>query len=83
MPTPLPPPPKRRGAPSAGAETHAKPTILAYDTRIKWNIIILVSQLLLAQIGLWGLFMKVVNNLVGETVGWIFGIYFYPYLRQV
>jgi hypothetical protein len=56
---------------------------MAYDTRIKWNILILISQLLLAQIGLWGLFMKVVNNLVGETVGWIFGIYFYPYLRQV
>jgi hypothetical protein len=82
MPTPLPPPPKRRGAPSAGAENHAKPT-MAYDTRIKWNMIILVSQLLLAQIGLWGLFMKVVNNLVGETVGWILGIYLYPYHRQM
>lgn len=79
MPTPLPAPPKRRGAPSGAAGTkgmanwgHATPT-MAYDSRIKWNLILLVLHLLLAQVGLWTLVTKLLANLVGETTAWIVG----------
>jgi uncharacterized membrane protein YpjA len=50
-----------------------QPSRLAYETRIKWNILILVAQLFLTQIGVWDLIMKVVKGIVGETIGWIIG----------
>ncbi|PVG04665.1 hypothetical protein CPB86DRAFT_771334 [Serendipita vermifera] len=69
MSTPIPAPPKHRA--SIGSSMMVQPSRLAYETRIKWNILILVAQLFLSQIGVWDLIMKVINGVVGETIGWI------------
>ncbi|KAG8812794.1 hypothetical protein FRC18_002788 [Serendipita sp. 400] len=67
----LPAPPKHRAAPSRAV---TKPSGPAYDNRIRINGIILVAQLVLVQIGLWGLFIRglkaVVGNALGSLIDW-------------
>ncbi|KIM34354.1 hypothetical protein M408DRAFT_325774 [Serendipita vermifera MAFF 305830] len=63
MSTALPGPPKHRRQ-----AKNVTPTVLAYENRIKWNIAIIVSQLFLAQIGIWGLFRNLLNKTLGVTI---------------
>ncbi|KAG8805199.1 hypothetical protein FRC17_005680 [Serendipita sp. 399] len=71
MSAPLPAPPKHRAAApnNPSTTTTTKPSGLAYDNRIRINGIILVSQLVLIQIGLWGLFIRGVKAVVGQALG--------------
>jgi len=71
MSTTLPGPPKHRA--SAALNSRSQPTGLTNENRIKWNVIILVSHLFLAQIGIWGLFRKLLDKLLGTTLGSIIG----------
>jgi hypothetical protein len=70
MSTSLPAPPKHRAAVSG---KRVQPSGLNYETRLKWNIGILVAELFLAQIGIWGLFIRVLNSVIGDTIAWLVG----------
>jgi hypothetical protein len=70
----LPGPPKHRA--SAASKSHKQPVGLAYEGRIKWNVVILVSQLFLAQIGIWGLFRNLLDKALGRTFGSLIGMRF-------
>jgi hypothetical protein len=68
----LPGPPKHRA--SAASKSYKQPVGLAYEGRIKWNVVILVSQLFLAQIGIWGLFRNLLDRMLGRTLGGLIGM---------